>query len=297
MSDHSFRSGFIAVLGRPNVGKSTLTNSLVGEKVAIVSPKPQTTRQRIMGIVNADHAQIVLLDTPGIHQSKTKLGDFMNKAVTDALQGIDGLILMVDATDVRAVDHAIAQQYAQSDLPCFLLINKIDLVHPQSLLALIDSFSSLPFRAILPISARKGDGLEALVKELTAILPNGPKYFPDDMMTDQPERVICAELIREKALLYLSEEVPHGIGVEILKIDKKNAGFTEIHATIYCDKESHKRIIIGKQGQMIRKIGSAARGEIETLLDTHVNLDLWVKVRPGWRDSVSDLKTLGYCEE
>ncbi len=297
MSETSFLSGFVAVIGRPNVGKSTLMNMLVGEKVAIVSPKPQTTRQRIMGIFNTDNAQIVLLDTPGIHQSKTKLGLYMNKAVSDAMQGIDGLIMMVDATDVRAMDHTIAQEYAQSALPCFLVINKIDLVHPQALLALIDGFSKLPFRAILPISAKKGDGLEVLKKELIAILPKGPKYFPDDMITDQPERVICAELIREKALLYLSEEVPHGIGVEVLKIDKKNDGFTEIHATIYCEKESHKRIIIGKQGQMIRKIGSAARAEIETLLDTHVHLDLWVKVRPGWRDSASDLKTLGYFDE
>ena len=297
MSEADFRSGFIAVIGRPNVGKSTLMNTLVGEKVAIVSPKPQTTRQRIMGILNLDNAQIVLLDTPGIHQSKTKLGVYMNKAVADAMQGIDGLIMMVDATDVRAMDHTIAEEYAQSALPCFLLINKIDLVHPQSLLALIDGFSKLPFRAVLPISAKQGDGIDVLKKELIAILPKGPKYFPDDMMTDQPERVICAELIREKALLYLSEEVPHGTGVEILKIDKKNDGFTEIHATIYCEKESHKRIIIGKQGQMIRKIGSAARSEIETLLDTHVHLDLWVKVRPGWRDSASDLKTLGYLNE
>lgn len=297
MSETNFRSGFIAVIGRPNVGKSTLMNTLVGEKVAIVSPKPQTTRQRIMGIFNAEDAQIVLLDTPGIHQSKTKLGIYMNKAVSDAMQGIDGLIMMVDATDVRAMDHAIAEEYAQSALPCFLVINKIDLVHPQALLALIDGFSKLPFRAILPISAKKGDGLDVLQKELIGILPKGPKYFPDDMMTDQPERVICAELIREKALLYLSEEVPHGTGVEILKIDKKNDGFTEIHATIYCEKESHKRIIIGKQGQMIRKIGSNARTEIETLLDTHVHLDLWVKVRPGWRDSASDLKTLGYFDE
>lgn len=297
MSEADFRSGFIAVIGRPNVGKSTLMNTLVGEKVAIVSPKPQTTRQRIMGILNLDDAQIVLLDTPGIHQSKTKLGVYMNKAVADAMQGIDGLIMMVDATDVRAMDHTIAEEYAQSALPCFLLINKIDLVHPQSLLALIDGFSKLPFRAVLPISAKQGDGIDVLKKELIVILPKGPKYFPDDMMTDQPERVICAELIREKALLYLSEEVPHGTGVEILKIDKKNDGFTEIHATIYCEKESHKRIIIGKQGQMIRKIGSAARSEIETLLDTHVHLDLWVKVRPGWRDSASDLKTLGYFNE
>lgn len=297
MSEATFRSGFITVIGRPNVGKSTLTNDLVGEKVAIVSPKPQTTRQRIMGVCNAPGAQIVLLDTPGIHQSRTKLGAYMNKAVDDAMKGIDGLLIMVDATDIRAIDYTIAKENAQNDLPCFLVINKIDLVHPESLLALIDSFAEMPFRAIIPISARKGDGLDVLKKELIAILPKGPQYFPDDMMTDQPERVICAELIREKSLLYLSEEIPHGIGVEILKIDKKNDHFTEIHATIYCEKDSHKRIIIGKQGQMIRKIGSAARAEIETLLDTHIHLDLWVKVRPGWRDSVSDLKTLGYFDE
>lgn len=292
-----FRSGFVAVIGRPNVGKSTLTNALVGEKIAIVSPRPQTTRQRIMGVMNTDGGQIVLLDTPGIHQPKNRLGEYMNKAVGEAMQGIDALVMMLDAADVRAVDHTIAQQYADTKLPCFLVINKIDLTHPQNLLKIMDDFSDLPFRAIVPVSARRGDGLDELKAELMSAMPEGPQYFPADMMTDQPERVLCAELVREKTLLFLSEEVPHGIGVEIIKIHQPNDGFTEIHATIYCERESHKRIIIGKHGQMIQKIGSAARLEIESLLGTHVHLDLWVKVRPGWRDSMADLKTLGYFDE
>lgn len=292
-----FRSGFIALIGRPNVGKSTLLNAMVGEKVAIVSPKPQTTRSRIMGIVNLEDAQLVMLDTPGIHKAKTRLGEYMSNAVSESLQGIDALALMIDATQIRQMDHSIAQEYAKGILPSFLIINKIDLLHPQELLAIIKDFSVHPFKAILPISAKKQEGLDILKKELVAVMPEGPKYFPDDMMTDQPERIICAELIREKALLFLNEEVPHGIGVEILSIKKTNERFTEIHASIYCERESHKRIIIGKQGKMIQKIGSAARAEIKTLLDTHVHLDLWVKVRPGWRDSAADLKTLGYTKE
>lgn len=292
-----FRSGFVSFIGRPNVGKSTLVNALVGEKVAIVSPKPQTTRSRMMGICNTEGAQLVLMDTPGIHNARTRLGEYMMGAVQEAMKGIDGLCLMVDVTNVTERDHELARQYIADALPCFLLLNKVDLVHPQDLLAVMDQFKAYPFRAILPISAKKGEGMDKLKETLVSAMPIGPKYFPDDMMTDQPERIICAELIREKALLYLDEEVPHGIGVEILSIKKENDRFTEIHATIYCEKESHKRIIIGKQGRMIGKIGANARQEMETLLDTHINLNLWVKVRPGWRNSQQDLKTLGYVEE
>lgn len=292
----SFRSGFVTIIGRPNVGKSTLVNLLVGEKIAIVSPRPQTTRNRIMGVVNQPGAQLVLLDTPGIHKPKNRLGDYMSKAIDDAMQGIDALVLMVDASDIRHADKTIAQTYAKSELPCFLVINKIDLVHPQDLLSIIHDFSNFPFRAILPISARKADGIDVLMQELVAVMPEGPRYFPEDMMTDQPERVLCAEIIREKALLNLNEEIPHGVGVEILSMKSLNENFTEIHATLYCERESHKRIIIGKQGSMIQKIGTAARRDIENLLAVHVHLDLWVKVRPGWRDSLADLKNLGYSE-
>lgn len=292
-----FQSGFVAIIGRPNVGKSTLVNLLVGEKVAIVSPRPQTTRNRIMGVVNQPNAQLVLLDTPGIHKPKTRLGDYMSKAIQEALQGIDALLLMVDASDIRHADRTIAETYVKSELPCFLVINKIDLVHPQDLLSIIQDFSKFPFQAILPISARKNDGIDVLMRELVAVMPEGPRYFPEDMMTDQPERVLCAEIIREKALLYLNEEIPHGVGIEILSMKSLNDNFTEIHATIYCERESHKRIIIGKQGSMIQKIGTAARKDIEGLLGVHIHLALWVKVRPGWRDSLADLRTLGYSED
>ena len=291
-----FKSGFVALIGRPNVGKSTLLNAMVGEKVAIVSPKPQTTRSRLMGVVKLENAQIVFLDTPGIHKAKNKLGEYMMQSVEAALSGIDALCIMLDVTDVRQQDHTIAKQYAGLSVPVYLLLNKIDKLIPQEILPIIDEFSDYNFKAILPISAIKNDGVAELLSILEEAMPQGPKYFPDDMMTDQPERIIIAELIREKALLYLQEEVPHGVGIEILKIEQMSDSLSEIHATIYCEKDSHKRIIIGKQGSMIKKIGSGARREIETLLGHQVHLDLWVKVRPNWRNSQADLRTLGYTE-
>jgi len=291
---NDFKSGFIAIVGRPNVGKSTLLNSLVGEKVAIVSNRPQTTRNRLMGVVCDEKYQMVFVDTPGIHKPRTQLGNFMMQAVQEGMEGIDALVVLVDVTAVGPGDRQIAEDMSRKKLPVLLLLNKIDLVQPHELLRIIDIFKEMPFAAILPISAKTGEGLDTLRKELLSLLPAGPKYFPDDMLTDQPERVLCAELIREKALRHLRDEVPHGIGVEILKMEKKSDTLMEIHADIYCERDSHKAIIIGKHGAMLSLIGKEARIDIESLLGMRVNLQLWVKVRPDWRNSKADLRTLGY---
>ncbi len=289
-----FRSGFVTIVGRPNVGKSTLMNALVGEKVAIVSNRPQTTRNRIMGVMTRDDWQMVFLDTPGIHTPRTKLGNYMMQSVREAMDGMDGMMVLVDATQVGEHDRAIVKEMASKKVPKVLLLNKIDLLQPEKLLALIASFADSGYDAIIPISAKTGDGLDVLTKTMVEKLPEGPKYFPDDMMTDQPERMIVAELIREKALLHLRDEVPHGIGVEIMGMNKESDNFMEIHATIYCERDAHKGIIIGKRGAMLQQLGSEARHDIENLLDIHVNLKLWVKVRPDWRNRMDDLRNLGY---
>ena len=289
-----FRSGFVTIVGRPNVGKSTLMNALVGEKVAIVSNRPQTTRNRIMGVMTRDDWQMVFLDTPGIHTPRTKLGNFMMQSVREAMDGMDGMMVLVDATQVGEHDRTIVKEMAGKKVPKVLLLNKIDLLQPEKLLALIASFADCGYDAIIPISAKTGDGLEQLTKTMAEKLPEGPKYFPDDMMTDQPERLIVAEMIREKALLHLRDEVPHGIGVEIMGMNKESDDFMEIHATIYCERDAHKGIIIGKRGAMLQQIGTEARHDIENLLDLHVNLKLWVKVRPDWRNRMDDLRNLGY---
>ena len=294
MSEHPFHSGFVTIVGRPNVGKSTLMNALIKEKIAIVSPKPQTTRSRIMGILTAPEYQLVFLDTPGIHQPRTQLGEYMMKAVRDAMDGMDCLLMLVDVTDFGDRDLAIAKEMAGKKCPSVLALNKIDLVSRESLLEIIARFGDLGFAEIVPISAKTGDGLDALTEQLVRHLPEGPHYFPDDMITDQPERLLCAEIIREKALEHLRDEVPHGIGVEMMGMTQVREGLTEIHATIYCEREAHKGIIIGKHGAMLQTIGSEARTDIERLLDTHVNLKLWVKVRPDWRNRTEELRNLGY---
>lgn len=293
-NETAFRSGFVAIVGRPNVGKSTLLNAMVGEKVAIVSNRPQTTRNRLMGICGGDNYQMVFVDTPGIHKPRTALGNYMMQAVQEGMDGIDALMVLVDVTAVGPQDRQIAEDMSKKKIPAFLLLNKIDLVQPQELLRIIDIFKDMGFKSILPTSAKNGEGLETLKNELLSVMPHGPKYFPDDMMTDQPERLLCAELVREKALLHLRDEVPHGIGIEILGMEKKGNNLIEIHADIYCERDSHKSIIIGKRGSMITLIGREARADMETLLGMRVNLQLFVKVRPGWRDSISDLRTLGY---
>ena len=294
MKDTQFLSGFAAIVGRPNVGKSTMMNAMVGEKVAIVSNRPQTTRNRIMGVATAKDHQIVFLDTPGLHKPRTKLGEYMVKSVQDAMDGIDVLLVLVDVSEVGPQDRAIVEEMAARQVKKILVLNKIDIVDEARLMATIQSFAGAGYDAIIPISARTGRGMEELRREIVSCLPQGPKYFPDDMMTDQPERLICGEIIREKALLHLREEVPHGIGVEMMRIEKLSDNMTEIHATIYCERASHKGIIIGKQGAMLRTIGAEARRDIENLLGTRVNLQLWVKVREDWRNRMDDLRTLGY---
>ena len=293
-NEKRFLSGFAAIVGRPNVGKSTMMNAMVGEKVAIVSNRPQTTRNRIMGVATDPDWQIVFLDTPGLHKPRTKLGEYMVKSVEDAMEGIDVLLVLVDVSDIGPQDRAIVTEMASRRVKKILVLNKTDLVDEAKLMSAIASFSDAGYDAIIPLSARSGKGMDELRRVIVSYLPEGPKYFPDDMMTDQPERLICAEIIREKALLHLRDEVPHGIGVEMMAINKLSDHLTEIHATIYCERASHKGIIIGKQGAMLRTIGAEARRDIEGLLGTKVNLQLWVKVREDWRNRMDDLRTLGY---
>ncbi len=290
----TFHSGFVAIMGRPNVGKSTLMNAMEGEKVAIVSNRPQTTRNRIMGVYTEKENQLVFLDTPGLHTPRTRLGEYMMQTAKEALQGIDALVVMVDATAVGKHDESIVADMSQYKVKKALVLNKIDLLKKEALLSLMDKFSQAGYDDIVPVSAAKGDGVEYLKKLLIGYMPEGPQYFPEDTITDQPERLICGELIREKALLHLRDEVPHGIGVEMMAITKQSDNLTEIHATIYCERQAHKGIIIGKQGAMLRMIGQEARADIETLLGTHVHLQLWVKVRENWRNRMDDLRTLGY---
>lgn len=297
----AFHSGFIAIIGRPNVGKSTLMNAFVGEKVAIVSKRPQTTRNRIMGVATEgtkdDGWQMVFLDTPGLHSPRTKLGEYMVKSARSALEGVDALVVMVDAGAVGGQDRAIIEEMAEVPVKKALVVNKVDSVSKEALMELVDTFHEAAYDAVVPISASRGENLDGLKKVLLSFLGEGPMYFPEDMITDQPERLICAEIIREKALGLLREEVPHGIGVEMQAITKLSDTLTEIHATVYCERQSHKRIIIGKQGEMLGRIGSAARYEIERLLGTHIALKLWVKVREDWRNRSGDLKTLGYAND
>jgi GTP-binding protein Era len=259
-----------------------------------VSNRPQTTRNRIMGVWTEKDAQLVFLDTPGLHTPRTRLGEYMMKAAKDALQGIDALVVMVDATAVGKQDDKIVEDMSRYNVKKALVLNKIDLLKKEALLELMQRYQQAGYNDIVPISARGGDGVEHLKQLLISYMPEGPQYFPGDTITDQPERLICGELIREKALRHLREEVPHGIGVEMMRIERQSDNLTEIHATIYCERAAHKGIIIGKQGSMLRQIGQEARADIETLLGTHVHLQLWVKVREDWRNRMDDLRTLGY---
>ena len=297
MEKKAFRSGFIAILGRPNVGKSSLMNRFVGEKVAIVSNHPQTTRSKLMGVAMGDHWQIVFVDTPGLHKPRTKLGEYMMKSAEEAKEGVDAVLAVVDAQRIGEGDEAVLADLSQMRCPKFLAVNKIDLTTPEKLMPQLAKLNGCGFDRIVPVSAKRGDGLDVLLQLMVDSLPEGPKYFPDDMITDQPERVLCAEIIREKALWNLRDEIPHGVGVEMLSIKKISPTLTEIHADIYCEKASHKAIIIGKNGAMLGRIGQEARQDIEKMMGTKIMLKLWVKVREDWRNRMSDLRALGYEEE
>lgn len=298
--EQEYKSGFITIVGRPNVGKSTLLNSIVGEKIAIISEKPQTTRNKVTAILTEDDAQMIFIDTPGIHKPKTKLGEYMMKVAEDTFSEVDVILFVVEANKPLGADeNKIIEGFASIKTPVILIINKIDLVDKSVLLPLIERYSRLyGFRTAIPISAVNHDGIDLIKQQIKNMLPPGPQFFPDDMITDQPERQIVSEMIREKVLRYLSEEVPHGIAVEVMSMKKKDHSETvEILANIYCEKLSHKGIIIGKKGAMLKKIGSMARVDIERLFGSKVFLDLWVKVKKDWRNSDFLIKSFGYKYE
>ena len=292
------KSALITICGRPNVGKSTLTNALVGEKIAIVSSKPQTTRNRITAIVNRGETQFVLMDTPGFHKPRTRLGDYMVNVVRESVADVDGVLLVVEPIPaIGPQEEALIARIEEQKLPAILVINKIDTVEKEKLLEVMAVYGARhSFDAILPVSAKTGEGLEELLEELEKYAEEGPHFFPDDMITDQPERQICAELIREKLLLCLEKEIPHGTAVEITSFSERENGIVDIEATIFCEKESHKGIIIGKKGAMLKKIGALARADMEAFLGTKVNLQTWVKVKDSWRDSLAQLRNFGYTE-
>lgn len=293
-----FKSGFIAIIGRSNVGKSTLMNEIIGDKVAIVSDRPQTTRNQIKGIFTTKDFQMVFIDTPGLHLPKNKLGKFMMQAVTDSLEEVDAVIVVIDASEyIGAGDMSAIERLEQISTPAVLVLNKIDKIEKMELLKIIDRFKdNKNINNIIPISALTGDGIEELVDVLAGYLPEGPKFFPEDMITDRPEMFIVREIIREKALNNIREEIPHGVGIEILKIEQVRDNLMEIHANIVCEKQSHKPIIIGKRGSMIKKLGTEARIDIEKLFASKVNLQLWVRIKPMWRDNISLMKDYGYDE-
>ena len=293
-TDKKYHSGFVTIVGRPNVGKSSLMNRMIGEKIAIVSNRPQTTRSRIMGALSLPEHQIVFLDTPGIHNPRNRLGEYMMHSVRDAMDGMDAVLVIFDVTHVSENDLKVASEMKNRKVPVILVLNKIDLVTPEQILSATAKAAETGFDEIIPVSAKTGSGTEELISCLKKHLPEGPRYFPDDMITDQPERILCAEIIREKALRHLRDEVPHGIGVEIMKIESISDKLTEINATIYCERPAHKGIIIGKNGAMLQTIGTEARQDIERLMDKHINLKLWVKIRPDWRNNAADLRNLGY---
>ena len=293
-----FKSGFVTLIGRPNVGKSTLMNHLIGQKIAITSNKPQTTRNRIQTVLTMEEGQIVFVDTPGIHKAKNKLGEYMVNVAQQTLNDVDVVLWLVEPTTfIGAGEQHIAKQLGRVNTPVILVINKIDSVKKEEILTAISAYKDIyDFAEIVPVSARSGENTEELLKVIMKYLPYGPQFYSEDTITDQPERQIVAELIREKALHCLQEEIPHGIAVAIDQMKKKNK-VMHIDATIICERDSHKGIIIGKQGSMLKKIGSTARYEIEKMLDTQVNLKLWVKVKKDWRDSEFLMKNFGYREE
>ena len=295
-SGKGFKSGFVAVVGRPNVGKSTLINALIDDKIVIVSDKAQTTRNRIVCVYTDEKKQIVFMETPGIHKPKHKLGEFMVDQAVDSLREVEAVLFVVAANEKRGPgDNFVIEQLRKVNVPVFLIVNKIDTMEKQDLLEAIVSYeNSYPFEAVVPISAKEKDNIEEVVNLLEKHLPEGPKYFPDDMITDQPERLIISDIVREKILLQTHDEIPHAIAVDVDEMKTRDDGTTYVRATIYVERDSQKGIIIGKQGAMLKTIGRQARGDVERLLATKVFLDLWVKVKKDWRNKSGMLSELGY---
>lgn len=293
----NFKSGFVAIIGRPNVGKSTLMNHLIGQKIAITSKKPQTTRNKIQTVYTCEDGQIIFLDTPGIHKAKNKLGEYMVNVAEQTLKDVDVILWLVEPTTyIGAGEKHIAEQLQKTSLPVILVINKVDTVKKEDILQVIDNYRKLyDFAEIIPASALRGQNTKDIVNSLFKYMPYGPMFYDEDTVTDQPQRQIVAEIIREKALHALDEEIPHGIAVTIENMrERKGQHIVDIEATIICERDSHKGIIIGKQGSMLKKIGSNARFEIEKMLEERVNLKIWVKVKKDWRDSDTLMKNFGY---
>ena len=298
--EHITKTAMITVCGRPNVGKSSLTNALVGEKIAIVSDKPQTTRNRIYGVVNRGDTQYVLLDTPGLHKPRSRLGDYMVKVVRESLSSVECALLLVEPiAHVGEPERILLQRIREENLPCVLCINKIDTVEKEALLEVIAVYSqAAQFDAIIPISARTGDGLEDLMHQLEKYAQEGPQLFPDGMTTDQADSQVCAEIVREKMLRCLDKEIPHGTAVEVTRFSERvDSGIIDLDVTIYCEKASHKGIIIGKGGEMLKRISSQARRDIEKFMGTKVYMETWVKVKENWRDNPNFIRSQGYTEE
>ncbi len=294
------KSGMIAIVGRPNVGKSTLTNALVGEKIAIVTNKPQTTRNRICAVVNRKDCQFVFMDTPGLHKARTKLGDYMVNVVKESVADVDAVLLLVEPIPhIGGPEAELIARIKSLNVPAVLVINKIDTVEKEALLAVMDTYAQAhTFNAILPISAKNSEGVEELLELLANFMPEGPQLFPEDMVTDQPERQVCAEILREKLLLCLDKEIPHGTAVELVRFaERERDEVIEVDATIYCEKVSHKGIIIGKGGAMLKKISTLARKDMERFMGAKVYLQTWVKVKENWRDNVNLIQNFGYKDQ
>ena len=292
------KTAMITIAGRPNVGKSTLTNALVGEKIAIVSAKPQTTRNRICGVVNRGDTQFVLMDTPGLHKAKTRLGDYMVKVVRESVADVDAVCLLVEPiAKVGVPEQALIDRIREEKLPAVLVINKIDTVEKAQLLEVIAAYSAAcNFDAIIPISAQRKDGLEILMEQLAKYAQEGPQLFPDGMTTDQPEKQIVAEIVREKLLRNLDKEIPHGTAIEVTRFSERDSGIIDLDVTIYCEKASHKGIIIGKNGAMLKRISTHAREDIEKFMGAKVYMETWVKVKENWRDNMNLIRNFGYEE-
>lgn len=292
------KSAMITICGRPNVGKSTLTNALVGEKIAIVSNKPQTTRNRISAVVTRGNTQFVIMDTPGFHKPRTRLGDYMVNVVKESVADVDAVMLLVEPiANIGRQEEELIARLKETNVPAVLVINKIDTVEKSELLEVMAMYSQAHgFDAIIPISAKNNEGLDELMAQLDKYAVEGPQLFPDDMISDQPEKQICAELVREKLLLCLDKEIPHGTAIEVTKFSERENGIIDMDVTIFCEKASHKGIIIGKNGAMLRKIGEMARTDIEAFMGTKVFLQTWVKVKENWRDSMAQLRNFGYSE-